>query len=299
MELPDSVLDLGEQIEKGSDIAPDPELFDAYEVFSAEVVRILTQPWLALDHASRLAADGDYFRAEIGSRSVVVVRETADQIHAMRNACLHAGYRVCEEESGRTNQLFCQYHGWYYALDGRLTEPVLRPDMEDRSRYRLPRYAMKIERGLIMIDMSKFAPEPPPGKPLDLGDIPDLSDRPVVRRQRYQTTTNWKKLRNFLLSAPELPFGGDSCDSVVALGPLSFVSTKGGNSVLTRIIPKFPGQTDVELIEMPNGSGSVRTDGNSDPVGDALRDGAESIAAASLDRDFYGWYWRMMSPPEA
>src|SRR5947207_15369464 len=114
MELPDSVKAFGEQIDNGGEITPPPEFFEGYDVFAAEVAQIFTRPWLAVDHASRLAVDGDYFRADVGPRSVVIVRESADRIHAMRNACLHAGYRVCEEESGRAQQLFCQYHGWYY-----------------------------------------------------------------------------------------------------------------------------------------------------------------------------------------
>ena len=75
MELPDSIKAIGEQIEAGSAVTPAAELFEAYPVFAAEVVHLFTRPWLAVDHASRLAADGDYFRADIGSRSIVLVRE--------------------------------------------------------------------------------------------------------------------------------------------------------------------------------------------------------------------------------
>ena len=165
MELPDSIKTLGEQVEAGGEITPAVELFDAYPVFAAEVAQLFTRPWLAVDHVSRLACDGDYFRAEVGSRSIVLVREASNRIHALRNACLHAGYRVCEEESGRSDHLFCQYHGWSYALDGRLTDPQLRPELTDRSRFRLPHYAMRIERGLILVDLSTLAPEHAGAKP--------------------------------------------------------------------------------------------------------------------------------------
>src|ERR1051325_2723313 len=138
MELPDSIKTLGEQVEAGSDIQPAAELFEAYPVFAAEVAQLFTRPWLAVDHVSRLAGDGDYFRAEVGSRSIVLVREAPDRIHALRNACLHAGYRVCEEESGRGDHLFCQYHGWAYALDRRLPQPLFRPEPRDRSPRRPP-----------------------------------------------------------------------------------------------------------------------------------------------------------------
>jgi nitrite reductase/ring-hydroxylating ferredoxin subunit len=296
MALPDSIKAVGEQVEAGGDIAPGPELFEAYDVFAAELAQIFTRPWLAVDHASRLVADGDYVRAEVGSRSVVVVRETADKIHAMRNACLHAGYRVCEAEAGNAEHLYCVYHGWSYALDGLLTDPLLRPQMTDRSRFRLPRYPMRIERGLLLVDLSQVAPEAPAAGPVELGALPDLGERTVGRRQRYKTTCNWKRLRQFLWASPGLAFGGAGCDAFVEIGPLSYVAVRDGDAALVRLDPRFPGQCEVELVEMPhNGSGGSDVD----PLGDALREQGEAIAAAPLDRAFYQWYWPMLAPAAA
>jgi nitrite reductase/ring-hydroxylating ferredoxin subunit len=296
MELPDSVKAIGEQLGNGGEITAGPELFEAYDVFAAELTNIFTQPWLAVDHASRLGNDGDFLRADVGSRSVVFVRESADQIHALRNACLHAGYRVCEAEAGHTDQLYCVYHGWYYALDGRLTDPWLQPRMTDRSRFRLPRYAMQITRGLIMVDLTKIAPEAPPAGPVELGAIPqDLGERTVSRRQRYQSTCNWKNLRQFLWESPGLAFG-NGCDEVVELGPLSFVALRDGDAALVRLIPKYPGQSEIEVIEMPR-PGAPAMD--ADPIGDALRDRGDAIAAAPLERSFYDWYWPLIAPPPA
>jgi nitrite reductase/ring-hydroxylating ferredoxin subunit len=295
MELPDAVKSIGEQIERGADIAPEDDFFEAYDVFSAEMARIFTQPWLAVDHASRLAATGDYLRADIGSRSVVLVRENAECVHAMRNACLHAGYRVCEEESGRTDRLFCQYHGWYYALDGRLTDPMLQPKMTDRSRFRLPRYAMRIERGLILVDPSQVAPEPPPAGPVELGEIPeDLGERAVARRARHKAAHNWKRVRQVLWSSPGLAFG-DGVDATVELGPLSLVALRDGDAALIRLIPRFPGQTEIEVVQMPRADG---TRAEADGIGDALSDDA-ALEATRLDRGFFAWYWPLMAPAEA
>ncbi|MGD9614087.1 MAG: aromatic ring-hydroxylating dioxygenase subunit alpha [Alphaproteobacteria bacterium] len=292
MELPDAVKSIGEQIEEGGAIAPEDDFFEAYDVFSAEMGRIFTLPWLAVDHASRLAATGDFLRADIGSRSVILVRENAECVHAMRNACLHAGYRVCEEESGRTDRLFCQYHGWYYALDGKLTEPMLQPKMTDRSRFRLPRYAMQIRRGLILVDLSKVAPDPPPAGPIELGDVPeDLGERAVTRRTRHKAAHNWKRVRQMLWSSPGLAFGGDGVDTAVELGPLSLVALRDSDAALIRLIPKFPGQTEVEVVQMPRDGASAGEDG----IGAALRDG-DAMDAKPLDRGFYDWYWPLMKP---
>ena len=297
MELPDSVKAIGEQIDGGGQIAPDPELFEAYDVFAAELAQIFTRPWLAVDHASRLAADGDFVRADIGSRSVVLVRESADQIHALRNSCLHAGYRVCEAEAGNATHLYCVYHGWSYALDGRLTDPMMQPKMTDRSRFRLARYAMQIQRGLILVDPSSVAPEPPPAGPVELGAVPlDLADRPVSRRQQYKTSWNWKRLRQFLWASPGLALGRDDCDEVVEIGPLSLVALADGDAALLRVVPRFPGQTDVELVQMPKAKGTAHDNGAADSLADALREAGDGIEAAPLDREFYGWYWPLMAP---
>src|SRR5437016_4438341 len=133
------------------------------------------------------AADGDFVRADLGSRSVVLVRESADQIHALRNSCLHAGYRVCEAEAGNATHLYCVYHGWSYALDGRLTDPMMQPKITDRSRFRLARYAMQIQRGLILVDPSSVAPEPPAA-----GSIPSPTRcaRPATASPRRRSTAN-------------------------------------------------------------------------------------------------------------
>jgi len=228
------------------------------------------------------------------------VRESEDKIHALRNACLHAGYRVCEAESGQTDHLFCVYHGWSYALDGRLTDPLLRPEMKDRSRFRLARYAMQIQRGLILVDLSAAAAEAPPAAPVELGAIPeDLGDRKVSRRTTRKTTMNWKRLRQFLWDSPGLAFG-DGCDATVELGPLSLVALRDGEAALLRLVPRYPGQTEVEIVEMPKPGAKRRTNGAlsppGDPIGDALRERGESLAAAPLDRAFCDWYWPLMAP---
>ena len=303
MELPDSIKAIGEQLEAGGEVTPAPELFGAYPVFAAEVAHIFARPWLALDHASRLAADGDYVRADIGSRSVVLVRESADQIHALRNSCLHAGYRVCEAEAGNATHLYCVYHGWSYALDGRLTDPMLQPKMTDRSRFRLARYAMQIQRGLILVDPSAVAAEPPPAGPVELGAIPEaLAEGAVRSRKRYSTTWNWKHLRQFLWASPELAFGGKDPDEVVEFGPLSLVAVRNGEAALFRLVPRFPGHSDFELVHIGARDGLRPAGNGADPIDEALRERGDTVAAAphaGFDRAFYDWYWSLLAPAQA
>jgi nitrite reductase/ring-hydroxylating ferredoxin subunit len=294
MDLPDPITAIGQQIESGAAVTPDEEFFEAYEVFSAELANIFVKPWLVVDHASRIAEDNSYFRFDVGSRSIVVSRESKDCIHALRNACLHAGYRICEEEDGKGDHLFCNYHGWDYALDGRLTEPVLRPEVEDRSRFRLPRYAMEIQQGLIFVDLSKAGPNPPESGALDLSGVPDVAGQVVTGRRRYPTTWNWKHLRQTLWGAKENVFAAGECDAVAEFGALSFLATQGGETVLTRIVPRFPGHTDIELVCM----GAPGSTAGEDRIGESVRDTSQAILEAPLavlQRPFYEWYWSTLS----
>jgi nitrite reductase/ring-hydroxylating ferredoxin subunit len=300
MELPEHITALGEQVEAGGALTPDPELFETYEVFAAELTNLFVKPWLAADHASRLAADGDYFRVDIGGRSVVIAREAEDKIHAMRNACLHAGYRICEEEEGRGDHLFCRYHGWDYAIDGRLTDPQLRPEETDRSRFRLPRYAMQIWKGLIFIDPSLAAPNAPEAKPIAAADVPDLGDAKVVSRKRFQTTWNWKPLRRFLWSSDELVLAGGS-DTSTEFGPLSKLLTRNGDAALVRLIPRYAGHSDFEIVRIAQ-PGHTPAAADESGIEEALRMEGERIAGKpedGLDRDFYAWYWAAMKPADA
>jgi nitrite reductase/ring-hydroxylating ferredoxin subunit len=297
MELPDYITAIGEQVEAGGEVTPAPELFETYEVFAAELTNLFIKPWLAADHASRLSVDGDYFRVDIGGRSVVIAREAEDKVHAMRNACLHAGYRICEEEDGRGNHLFCRYHGWDYAIDGQLTDPMLRPEEKDRSRFRLPRYAMTISNGLIFIDPSLAAPNPPDAKPIDLTAIPDLGDSKVASRKRFQTTWNWKHLRHFLWGSNDLLFEG-GCETETEFGPLSKLLTRNGDAALLRLIPRYAGHSDFELVRIAR-PGHNAPGGDESRIEEALRVQGDELAgkpAGMLGQDFYTWYWAAMKP---
>src|SRR5439155_228082 len=130
-------------------------------------------------------------------------------------------------------------------------DPKWRPGRTDRCSFRLPHYAMRIERGLILVDLSTLTPEPPPPGPIDLGAIPEaLAEANVSSRKRYPTTWNWKYLRHLLWASPELAFGGDECSDVAEIGPLSFVALRGDEAALVRLCPRFPGHTDVEIVRL-------------------------------------------------
>jgi nitrite reductase/ring-hydroxylating ferredoxin subunit len=290
MDLPVSVAGLGEQLRGDREIVPDPALFSDPQVFAAERERIFQRSVMALDHETRLSEDGRWFRCDAGTRSILVTREAGGRLNALRNVCIHAGYPVCEAEEGSAERLMCPYHGWEYALDGRLVEPELSSRI-DPSRLRLASYPVRICNGLIVAD-------PPGATAAAVNSVPAwLTAATVTRRPRYNTNWNWKYLRHVLQSSAHLFFNGlpDECQEV---GPLDLLFAHSPRAVLLRVIPKFAEQTDFQVIEMMAGENrrSAERETGADPLADRLRTADTSFSW--FDRDFAQWYWSLISAEE-
>jgi len=296
MDLPASVTALGEQLGQNGEIVPDPTLFSEAAVFAAERERIFARPWMAADHVTRLAEDGRYFRFDADSRSIVVTRDSDGRLHALRNVCIHAGYPVCDAEEGAAERLMCPYHGWEYALDGRLVEPNLSSRI-DPSRLRMTSYRVYVRDGLLFIAPSAS----PPSDDSIAGPLPAwLAEGRVTKRQCHNTTWNWKFMLNFLGSRPHLFFAGptdvDAHASCFEFGPLSRIIVNSERAVLVRVIPKFAERTDLQVIEITSGDALAEASSPAadDTVSDSLR-GAGVPSSAELDRKFFSWYWSLMS----
>jgi nitrite reductase/ring-hydroxylating ferredoxin subunit len=290
MDLPVSITELGEQLRGGDKIVPDQALFSDPQVFAAERERIFQRSVMALDHETRLAEDGRWFRCDAAPRSILVTRDAEGRLHALRNVCIHAGYPVCDaEEEGSAERLICPYHGWEYALDGRLVEPELSSRI-DPARLRLPSYSVCVRNGVIFAGPSgaeqvvEQSASPVPAW---------LTAATVSRRARYTTNWNWKCLRHFLQSSPQLFL--DSVADRHEFGPLSLVFARSRRAVLLRIIPKYAEQTDLEVIELTADDGlhNHHTTAGLDGVAERLR-GADGDLSW-FDRDIARWYWSLIS----
>ncbi len=287
MDLPSSVAALGQQLTDTGDILPDPELFNSDDVFAAERERIFARPWIAADHASRLAEGDSYFRFDMPGRSVLVTREQDGSLHALRNLCLHAGYPVCDAEEGPGERLVCPYHGWEYTLDGRLVEPNLSARI-DPARLRLARYPVCVRSGLIFVDLSGQAPSP------EEEALPAwIAEARVQRRTRYSTSWNWKLVRHLLDASPQLFLA--EADERVDFGPLSVMLANGRAALLLRVIPRSIEKTELHLVELCADDGPAPPAENEDRIAAELGK-SNGDAPAPPDRRFYDWYWSLMAP---
>jgi nitrite reductase/ring-hydroxylating ferredoxin subunit len=284
MDVNASIVALGQHLRNGGE-TPDPALFCEADVFAAERQRIFQRPSAAVEHASRIARNGYYFRCDAAPRPLILARDEEGRLHALRNLCLHAGYPICEAEEGAAERLICPYHGWEYTLTGKLVEPELSSRI-DPTRLQLASYPVWVSNGLILVD--------PSGKTeaaqQDGGSVPAwLTDAHVVHRARHNTRWNWKYVWQFLRSSPSLLFENPP-DDALQFGPLSFMFANTDRAVLLRIVPRFAEQTDFYVIEMT-------ADGTPSEGSNTLADGlnrAEPLPSW-CDRGFTEWYCSLMS----
>ncbi|MCW5773601.1 MAG: Rieske 2Fe-2S domain-containing protein [Rhodospirillaceae bacterium] len=90
------------------------------EIFAREQEMLFGRAWLFLCHESQIPKTGDFVSARIGAVPVLAVRQRNGHVAALVNRCKHRGAAVCQHENGNMQRFRCPYHGWSYALDGRL-----------------------------------------------------------------------------------------------------------------------------------------------------------------------------------
>lgn len=167
----------------------------AFEALEAE--RIFARTWQYVGHAGRLTEPGSYFTTEVAGEPVVVLRDEAGTLRAMSNVCRHRARTVAEGE-GRCKILQCKYHGFTYALDGRL---IATPDFEGvqdwrREDFTLP--ALRLEAWGPLLFVNLDADAPPLAAVLDTfpaevaASGTPFDAMQLVERREYQVKCNWK-----------------------------------------------------------------------------------------------------------
>jgi len=90
------------------------------DVHAAELDRVFARHWHLAGRLDALERPGDRLVAQAGHIPVVVLRDGDGELRGFVNVCRHRGHPVALAD-GNAARLQCRYHGWTYALDGRLT----------------------------------------------------------------------------------------------------------------------------------------------------------------------------------
>ena len=87
--------------------------------FAADQISIFRRSWLIAAHASEIPNAGDYLTVTLFGASLLLVRGGDGIVRVFQNVCRHRGARLITG-TGCEKALVCPYHGWTYALDGKL-----------------------------------------------------------------------------------------------------------------------------------------------------------------------------------
>jgi choline monooxygenase len=165
---------------------------------------IFASNWQFATHESAVAEPRAWAAETLAGYPVLLVRGEDGVLRGFHNVCRHRAGPLVREASGVCDGvLTCQYHGWRYALDGRLraARDFGAADGFDVREYGLFPIELEIWRGLIF---AAVEPNRPPLTdllaPLDqrLGDA-DWSDLRIALRRTHVLACNWKTyVENYL-----------------------------------------------------------------------------------------------------
>ena len=129
------------------------------EIFQADLEHIFRRHWIFVAVAPQVPEPGDYLTVDIGSDSVLIVRDDDMQLRAFHNVCRHRGSRLCTSEKGKVAKLVCHYHQWTYELDGRLLFAGTEMGADfDMKQYGLKPVNVKTAGGYIFISLAENPP---------------------------------------------------------------------------------------------------------------------------------------------
>lgn len=92
----------------------------AQDVHKLEQEILFSRTWQYVGSAEQCSSIGSFITAEVAGNPIIVIRGKDNILRAFYNVCRHRGGPLCTQESGNTNMLQCQYHGWTYTLEGML-----------------------------------------------------------------------------------------------------------------------------------------------------------------------------------
>ncbi|XP_070558869.1 uncharacterized protein [Ptychodera flava] len=107
-----------------SAVTPPSSWFTSTEFHELECETIFNKHWLFVGRRDAVQNPTEYFTGLIGNNPFIVLRDTNNELRAFFNVCRHHAMQVINDLEGKldSEQLQCPYHGWTYALDGRLTK---------------------------------------------------------------------------------------------------------------------------------------------------------------------------------
>jgi len=101
-------------------VSTEPFLSPTY--YESERDAVFRSSWLNVGRVEDIPEAGDFYVKDIPvcNVSILIVRDTNGTIKAFHNVCKHRANKLVWKNAGNSSSFSCRYHGWNYALDGKL-----------------------------------------------------------------------------------------------------------------------------------------------------------------------------------
>jgi phenylpropionate dioxygenase-like ring-hydroxylating dioxygenase large terminal subunit len=186
--------------------APAPDLeyvpipkdrYTSAEYAQLEWDHMWTKTWLCAGRESDVPNPGDYLTFEIGTESILVIRQKDGSLAARYNVCMHRGNRLREPGRGHVTRFSCLFHGWQYGIDGTLEkalDPECFPQGIDKAKLSLRPVSCDTWAGFVFVCLD------PEAEPLAdyLGIVPEhlgpygFEDWKISYECTIEIECNWK-----------------------------------------------------------------------------------------------------------
>lgn len=178
-------------------------------MLAREREKVFGRTWQLVGRADQVAQPGQYFTATVGDEPVVVVRGADGTLRAFSNVCRHRAGPVASGEGSRKS-FQCGYHGWTYALDGRL---IATPEFDGvecwiKDEQRLPEFKVETWGALVFVNLDVNSES----LDLTLEDIParaawrsEWTSMRLAERKDWHLDCNWKVYVDNYLEGYHIP----------------------------------------------------------------------------------------------
>src|SRR5579864_743888 len=173
------------------------EAYTSAQTWAWERRYFFQDSWVCVGRAADLPRPGDRRAVEAGGETALLVRDSEGTLQAFFNVCRHRGHELLQAGQAESGErIACPYHGWEYALDGRLrTAPRLgRRTSFEVGDHGLAPMRLEVWHGWVFLNAGGQAPR--------LSDYLGNLDQYVsahapaglvsAARQTYVVAANWK-----------------------------------------------------------------------------------------------------------
>lgn len=172
---------------------PDARTYVDPDRYEAERRAVFARQWTAVGAAASVASTGAYLATWVAGYPLMVAND-GGTLRAFQNICRHRAGPLVDQGSGTCGRFVCRYHGWAYALDGRLTSARDFGGEVDSGALALVPASVATWRGLLFVALDPVEPDLEAwlGAVVRHSAAFPMEDFQMTRQARHDLAVNWK-----------------------------------------------------------------------------------------------------------